>query len=259
MDSLTGAAPTAYGYALLPPVRNADPTIRDVHEAYRQEHADIAAELGKVAQRFGHSTGPVIWEVRAAAAVPFLQRPEGARLLDDLAANDLVIAARLGEILSAAADAAPLVDAFRQRQARLYVADAALELTARGDAEKRALTLLAALAESYDERRRHLWAEQHDARAAEPEAFQRSRQRQAVEEILARRETPASFAAADSGLYLDDVLAARLQALVEAAGEADDDAAALSRLLATQLGVRLTPKQAANLRTRLLKRRSERG
>lgn len=257
------SAAAAYGYALLPPIRNADTAVRDVHAAYRDEQAQIAAQLDAAAKRFGRGLDRVVWEARAAEALPLGQRPEGARLIDGLAATDIVIVPRLGDLLSSAADAQDIVTRFTARRARLFVADLELELTGAGDTARRALNLLMSLADSYDERRRSLWAAQEEGRIAALDGIDAAMRRQAAEAIRDWCANPAIFRASDDGLHLDPAIEGGLQRLLAEAEAADGtpqrEAAALSRAIAAELGIRLTERQVEALRQRRRRARATTG
>jgi hypothetical protein len=239
---------------LLPPIRNADPEVRDVHATYREEQSQITAMLETVARRFGRGLDHVVWEGRAAEALPLNQRPEGARLLDGLTPSDIVLVPRLGDLLSAAADAPGILARFNEQRARLFLTDLQLELTGTGDTARRALELLASLSDTYDERRRSLWAAQDQGRVAALDRFDATMRQQAADAIRDWCENPATFSASDDGLRLDPTVEGGLHRLLaeaeEAAGTPQGETAALSRTIAAALGIRLTQQQIEALRQR---------
>ena len=251
---MKAAKPLTYAYVFRPPYRPDGPVMRGLIEATREDSAALGAELERVARRFQRRIDHVVWELEGAASLPFAQRPQGAKLLDSLKDYDLVIAARLGEIVCAAAEAQPLVEAFLERRARLFVADIDLELTAQGETTRRALGLLSALAKSYDEQRRALWAAQQIPAATEGRPDSLDRNAQAAARLQETLTEPPRIPGSDERMLLDPQLDARLLFLLETARDSEVAPEVVARTIAVELGLRLTPQQVARL---MEKRRAE--
>ncbi len=251
---MKAAKPLTYAYAFRPPYRPDGPVMRSLVDAAREDSAALEAEFETVARRFQRRIDHVVWELEGAASLPFARRPQGAKLLDSLKDHDLVIAAQLGEVICAAAEAQPLVEAFLQRRARLFVADIDLELTAQGETTRRALGLLAALAKSYDEQRRALWAAQQVPPASEGRQDSLDRNAQAAARLQETLTEPTQVPGSDERMLLDPQLDARLLFLLETARDSEVAPEVVARTIAVELGLRLTPQQVARL---MEKRRTE--
>ena len=97
----------------------------------------------------GQQLDQVVVEAGVSGAVPFQERPEGAKLWADLASGDTLVAAKLDRMFRSASDCLAVVEAFKARGVSLFLLDlngGADDVTGNGIA-RLFLTIVSAFAE----------------------------------------------------------------------------------------------------------------
>lgn len=150
-----------------------------------------------------------------SAAKPLVERPEGARLLAELAPGDVVVATKLDRMFRSALDALSVLEGLRERGISLHLIDMGGDVTGNGIA-RLMFTVLAACAEMERERIRE--------RIRDVKRDQRARGR-----WLGGRRPPFGWRVGDGGILEEDE---REQASLRVAREMHGRGASLRRIAA---------------------------
>src|SRR3954454_7494379 len=116
------------------PARKTAPDLTGRIVAYCRVSTDSQAEDGQSldvqrrqlegwAMQRGGQLDQVVIEAGVSGAVPFSERPEGAKLWADLQRGDTLVAAKLDRVFRSAADCLAVVEQFKARGVSLFLLD----------------------------------------------------------------------------------------------------------------------------------------